>query len=207
VQWTTDMLEQLRQLYPDTKTEEVAAKLGITVRSTYHKARMCGLKKSEAFLMSDQCGRLMKGKPGHGKSTGTQFKVGQKPWNKGMKGLQIGGKATQFKKGHLPTNVKWDGHERIDAEGYVWVRVALGKYVLKHRYVWEQVHGELPKGSVLRFKDGNKQHCELSNLEMIDRREHMSRNTIQRYPEEVKQAIKTVAKLKRVIAKKRSDEE
>lgn len=36
----------------------------------------------------------------------TQFKNGAKPWNKGMKGLQIGGVDTQFKKGQKSANSK-----------------------------------------------------------------------------------------------------
>ena len=37
-------------------------------------------------------------------------------------------------------------------------------WVRKHKYVWEQANGPVPKGYYLCFRDGNKLNCELSNL-------------------------------------------
>lgn len=78
----------------------------------------------------------------------SRIKPGSTPPNKGKKmppELYEKAKATMFKKGHIPQNVKYDGHEYITTEGYVYIRISMGKYVLKHRLIWEKVNGPVPK--------------------------------------------------------------
>lgn len=41
--------------------------------------------------------------------------------------------------------------------------------MLKHRYIWQQHHGEVPKGSMVVFKDGNRKNTDISNLLLITR--------------------------------------
>ena len=76
---------------------------------------------------------------------------------------------TRFRKGHRPANTRAVGTEVVHADGYVFVKVDGGKPVLKQRYVWEKAHGPIPTGYCIRFRDGNRQNCDLSNLEMISR--------------------------------------
>ena len=111
-----------------------------------------------------------------------RFLPGHKPWNKNLKGLDIGGKETRFKKGNLPHNTKHDGAISIRTDSksgipYKYIRIAKAKWVLLHRYVWEQYNGQIPKGYIIRFKDGDTLNCAISNLECISRRENMKRNT------------------------------
>lgn len=102
----------------------------------------------------------------------TQFKKGMTPWNKGMKGVAIGGKQTQFKKGQRGWNYKPVGSERIDVDGYTWVKVTDPKtWRMKHVLAWEAAHGPVPKGHVVIFADGNKLNITLDNLLLISRRE------------------------------------
>jgi hypothetical protein len=68
-----------------------------------------------------------------------------------------------------------------------------------HRVVWEQHNGSIPPGHVVRFKDGNTMHWDINNLEMIDMRNNMDRNTIQRFPVEIQEVIKLNSKLKKKI--------
>lgn len=99
-----------------------------------------------------------------------RFKKGETPWNKGMKGLQIGGEETQFKKGQAPINYRPVGSERISKDGYIEIKVAdPNKWKLKHRYIWEQVHGPIPKGYALIFGDSNKLNCDVDNLILVSR--------------------------------------
>ena len=79
------------------------------------------------------------------------------------------------------------------------VRVKVGKYALKHRVVWEQNNGPVPDGMVVVFKDGNKLNTAIENLELVSRKELMSKNTIHRYPEELKSTIRLIGKVKRTI--------
>jgi hypothetical protein len=102
----------------------------------------------------------------------TQFPKGHIPWNKGMKGVTIGGQQTQFKKAQIPKKYRPVGSERIDVDGYTWVKVADPKtWKMKHVIIWEAAHGPVPKGHVVIFADGNKQNITLENLLLISRRE------------------------------------
>ena len=110
-----------------------------------------------------------------------RFLPGHTPWNKGIKGLDIGGKETRFKKGNEPHNTKYDGcitvrHHKRTNEKYKYIRIAKGKWVLLHRYIWEQHKGKIPQGYVIRFKDGDTLNCAIDNLECISRKENLVRN-------------------------------
>ncbi|KOY84265.1 hypothetical protein AD998_21925, partial [bacterium 336/3] len=92
----------------------------------------------------------------------TTFKKGNIPKNKGLKQVDYmtpeaieKTKATRFKKGNEPHNTNYNGHERISKDGYVEVRITKGKYVLKHRLVWQQANGPIPKNHIIVFKDGD----------------------------------------------------
>lgn len=101
----------------------------------------------------------------------TQFKKGHVPANKGKKGVSYPGmKATQFRKGHKPWNYKPVGTERINADGYVDVKVAdPNKWRPKHILLWEAAHGPVPAGHALLFGDGNKLNVSMDNLILISR--------------------------------------
>lgn len=88
-----------------------------------------------------------------------------------------GGKETQFKKGQLPYNTKYDGCITVRSDGYKYIRLAMNKWVLYHRYVWEQAYGPIPPGMILVFKDRNPLNCDLGNLELITRSENLRRNS------------------------------
>jgi hypothetical protein len=79
------------------------------------------------------------------------------------------------------------------------VREGLNGWVMIHRLAWELENGPIPEGKFLRFIDGNKGNMELDNLMLVDRESNMRLNTIHRYPEEVKQAMKSLSKLKKTI--------
>ena len=71
--------------------------------------------------------------------------------------------------GKIPWNRKPDLYERVNKNGYVMVKVN-GKFVEKHRYIWQQHNGEIPAGHIVIFADGNKRNFDLDNLVLISRR-------------------------------------
>ena len=100
-----------------------------------------------------------------------QFRRGQPTWNKG-KHFCAGGRSieTQFKKGHIPKQWRPVGSERVNKDGYIEIKVKEPRtWMLKHRYIWQQHHGEVPKGSMVVFKDGNRKNTDISNLLLITR--------------------------------------
>jgi len=106
-----------------------------------------------------------------------RFKKGQKVWNKGMKGLNIGGKETQFKKGQIPINYRKVGSERINVDGYTEIKVAdPNRWRAKHVVVWESKNGLVPKGHVILFGDRNKLNVDIDNLILVSRKQLVTLN-------------------------------
>ncbi|MED3325938.1 HNH endonuclease signature motif containing protein [Bacillus thuringiensis] len=100
----------------------------------------------------------------------TRFMKGQDSWNKGTKGICAGGIKTQFKKGQKPHNYKPVGSERINSDGYVDVKIAdPNKWRAKHRLIWEEQNGPIPKGYVIIFGDGNRRNFQQDNLILVSK--------------------------------------
>jgi hypothetical protein len=192
--WSEEEVEIMVNNYPHVSTKNVAAMLGKSVKQCYGKANLLKLHKTQEYLASESSGRLKTG------NHGTFFPKGNIPWNKGMKGLQIGGQITQFKKGSIPPNYRPVGSERIDEDGYTYLKIAEhAKWVLKHRHIYEQEHGKIASNMIVTFKDKNISNFDIENLEAITKVENMQRNTITKYPIELRETIKTLNKLWHVI--------
>lgn len=102
-----------------------------------------------------------------------RLKPGNVPANKGKKMPYNAASArTQFKKGQRPHSYRGPGHEYVcKKDGYVWLIVAernphtgaATRPVMKHRWLWEQKNGPVPKGHVLKCLDSNKQNTDPDN--------------------------------------------
>lgn len=107
-----------------------------------------------------------------------RIEKGNVPPNKGKKmPFNPNSARTQFKKGHLPHNTHYLGHERVSKDGYVEISIDETnphtgyerRYVLKHKWAWEKVNGPLPEDMCLKCLDGNRQNCAPENWEAIPR--------------------------------------
>lgn len=204
--WTREEEAVLAELYPNAPMPVLIQRFERPERAIYAKAKAMSLKRSAEYLASEHACRLRKG---DNVGEAHRFKPGNRAWNKGMKGLRIGGEATQFRKGNKPHTWVPIGTEQI-RDGYLWRKVTDhgGRFDWKqvHVMLWEQHHGPVPDGLILVFRDRNRQNIQLDNLELITRAELCRRNTIHRYPPEVKELIRLQKKLEREI-RKRADEE
>lgn len=191
--WTPDMDNILKENYPYKETSEVAKMLGLTTKQIICRARRLKLHKSpEVFKGIRENGMFLKG---------------HVPFNKGKKQHEFMSEeviqktiATRFKKGQIPVNIKNVGYERVNVDGYVEVKTEKG-FVLKHRMIWVEHNGPIPKGYLVRFKNGNKQDIRIENLELVTCAQNMKDNTIHNYPPEIKTAIRSIANIKRRIKK------
>lgn len=204
--WTIDQIDKLYELYPNHHTAAVAKAVGRTVQSCYTKAQQLGLKKSDAFYQSDASHRL-KGQVG----AGTRFKPGHATWNKGMKGLDIGGKETRFKPGTLNgrarDQVKPIGFERLSKEGYLQRKVNNElpfnrRWKFVHVILWEESNGPVPAGHMLAFINGDRTDIRLDNLQLITRREMMQRNTYHQYGKQIATLVQLKGAVTRQINKR-----
>lgn len=106
-----------------------------------------------------------------------RFKKGNIPHNKGLSMCYPGCERTWFKKGNLPLNHKKVGSERVDRDGYTLIKVAEpNQWKLKHRVIWEQVNGPIPKGYSLIFADQDKTNFSIDNLILVSRKELLMLN-------------------------------
>ena len=116
-----------------------------------------------------------------------KFKKGMEPHNKGKKWdeyltkeQQEKARKTCYKKGNIPVLAKKIGEERITSGGYIEIKIDNNKWESKHRIVYEEAHGKIPKGMNLIFADGNKLNLELDNLLLVTDNEllRMNRNNL-----------------------------
>jgi hypothetical protein len=208
--FSEEEIQVIKAKYADNKTEELAKQLNRSTRSIYSVANDFKLKKSESFLNSPSSGRLQKGSD-IGKDF--LFEKGHIPPNKGKKleefmkpeTIEIF-KANMYKKGNIPHNAYEDGEETIytDKEGRQYLKIkvpGIRKLVFKHYVVYSEAFGELQENHIIIFKDGNSLNCIAENLKAITKQENMKRNSIHRFPEELKSVIRLLSKLNKQTQK------
>ncbi|WP_066499979.1 HNH endonuclease signature motif containing protein [Abyssisolibacter fermentans] len=129
---------------------------------------------NKQFNLNLDISQIRAHKKNHSLSSGLdgRFKKGHTPFNKGKKGINIGGKTTQFKKGHKPYNYRPIGFERITVDGYTEVKVAEpNKWRLKQQLIWEKQNGPVPDNHVVIFGDRDKRNFDINNLILVSRQQ------------------------------------
>jgi hypothetical protein len=204
--WTQEERQFLKDNFANSYTQTIADKMNRSYLSVATQANLMRLHKSEAFKAIENENRNQKLK-----DLGAQFrfKKGAIPPNKGKKmSAEVYEKSKHkfFKPGRNPHNALQIGAEVIRHDkriniSYILIKLeGERKLKYKHVHIWEAVNKtKLPKGFNIVFKDGNTLNCEIDNLECISNAELMQRNTIHRFPEELKSTIRLVNKLKRKI--------
>ena len=204
--FTPEMIEEFKQLYPVTLAADLAKRYNCSVYKIYNLQEQTGIVKDKQWIA--ERARMRTNNPEHA-SQKYRYKKGREPENKGKKQTEYMSPEaiartvpTRFKKGNIPQNHKPVGSERIDRDGYIWVKTAEpALYELKHRVVWRQHFGEIPRGHNIQFKDGNRQNFDINNLYMISRAQQLKyeNSYLARYPDEIIEVIKTKAVLNRTI--------
>lgn len=201
--WTEEHFQFLREVVPGHSEKEIQKAL------------------EDKFGIKTSIGNISNLKNMAGVKSGTvggQFQKGQVSWNKGKKWSEFMSEESQknslktcFKKGNIPSNHKPIGYERVDIEGYVYVKVQdlhqNRNFRQKHYLVWEQHYGPVPKGYQLRFLDGNRQNCDISNLALVSVSEKLILSKMQRTtnPELHKTQILVAQVMDKVRKRKRKD--
>jgi hypothetical protein len=212
--WTEAEKRRLAELYSDRPTADVARALHRSVNAVNNQARKQSLAKSRERLHAVGIQK------GSGIGREFRFPKGHVPANKGLRrpGYSHGRMGeTQFKKGartgKAATNWRPIGTILADTEGYLRIKVreaTHGKeatgfgntkvWPLLNRHVWEQHHGPIPPRHIVAFRDRDRSNCVIENLELIDQKENMRRNTIwAQLPRELALAIQMNSVLKRRI--------
>jgi hypothetical protein len=210
--WTDAERDLLRAHYADTPTAELAARIGRSVKTVYSVAYKLGLRKSGTYFAAGLGGRA-----GDGRGAATRFQPGHTTWNKGQRYIAGGRSAeTRFKPGRIPHTWKPVGTYRVRQDvngGYLEQKMTdtgctRRDWIAVHRMVWEATHGPIPPNHVVAFRPGRKsivfEEITLDALELVSRQEMIRRNTIHRYPLEIKHNMRLLGRLKSAVAKKES---
>lgn len=187
--WTAKEDAILREKYPDSLTTDLLDLFpGRSVKSITSHAFVLGIKKSDLFYELGMGGRISNSNDIGFES---RFKVNRPGWNKGKKQTEYmtaeqieRTKATRFKKGQDPHNTVPIGTERISKDGYVEIKIRHLKdgsannknFVSKHRMIYEQNFGPIPKDCNVEFIDGNRLNFEPSNLILRSKNENFVKN-------------------------------
>lgn len=189
--WTPEEEALLRELYPHNLTEELVPIFGRGQRAIVSKAHKLGLHKTpEARTKCNSKGLFKKGMTPHNKG---------RKWDEWMskEGQEVC-KKTQIYPGHTLYKDYPMYHESKNSFGYITIKVPGERYFIpKHKWLWENAHGKVPKGCMIVYKDGNPMNCVLENLKVVSKSEIM-RN---KYPPELKYLFNLRAALTRQINK------
>lgn len=127
------------------------------------------------------------------------FHCQKTPRPKGLKRNYKNGSPSQFKKGCEPATRSEIGSERLrKIDGYIEIKTDRG-WEMKQREVWRREKGDIPKGHVIFFKDGNRQNFDISNLECIQKGVVTIANSLfqlKSYPREMHETVFLLAHLK-----------
>jgi hypothetical protein len=207
--WSTNDLERLAELYPTAPIPEVINALDRSLAAIYGTARKRGLKRPPYRIPK---GYTIPGSEQH------RFKKGQAPFNKGLRrpGWHRGRmQETQFKKGQrsgaAARNWVPIGTIAPDSEGYLRIKVREATYgkeatgygnskvwPMYNRYLWEQENGTIPPKHLVVFRDRDRAHCVIENLELISMAENARRNRMwNALPRQLAEVIHLNGQLKR----------
>ena len=209
--FTKDQLEECIKDYPTTLSSELAKRYNCSISKINNISYKFGLKKNKDFI-AEVSRKNMEREDNPARLH--WIKKGNTPANKGRKQTEYmtpeaieRTAKTRFKKGNTPHNHKPVGWQRITKDGYVEIKIAEPNvFKLKHRLIWENEIGPIPAGHNIQFKDGNRLNCELENLYIITRAEQLGvNNSIHRYPEELKKAMRMLGKLNKQLKKESHD--
>jgi hypothetical protein len=203
----------LRREYPSRFPGDLLLMFRRSLSAIHARAQKLGTSKDPETVR--QMGRIY---TQHPRAIAARFSKGHIPFNAGLRrprwycGRM---RETQFKKGQMPyktvpvgTLVRISGGH---ADGYLKRKIAdspgpgLSRFSwkLEHARIWEEANGPVPPNHAVVFKDGDKEHITLANLELVTRAELMSRNTIhKRRPPLLKEAIYALIAVKARITKK-----
>ena len=109
-----------------------------------------------------------------------------------------------FKKGRTPVNHRDVGAERVNVYGYIEIKVSEpNSWRLKHRVMWEQVNGTIPRGYNVQFKNHNPLDCRIENLYLISKAEQMAKENsfYAKYPKKIQEIIHLKGVVNRAIHK------
>ena len=192
--WSPADDDDLRRLYPRNEIRVLERIFGRAEKAIAKRAHKLRLAKAPDYTP-----------PRRG-----VFESGITPWNKGMRGIDLSGGRGQFRKGNRPHTWVPIGHERVSKDGILERKVtdagpAKDHFRSVHSLIWEEHHGPMPEGHVVRFRDGDRTNFDITNLELVSRAENMARNSYHRYGPEIASLYQLKGAITRKMNRRRKE--
>lgn len=155
--YTDENVDYIKSIAPFNKLDDIVIKFNEKFNLNLSKRSVQGLMYRRRI-------------PTGVKTNSGQFKKGHTPWCKGMKGLNFGGKETQFGKGKEHNKYLPIGSEVVESTGYTLVKIGdPDVWARKHYLEYEKHHGEVPEGHLVIFADSDKSNFNKENLILVTR--------------------------------------
>lgn len=202
--WTAEQIETMRARYPHEPSQKIADDFGLRLVQVYAKAYQLRLSKTPEALES--FGHRLQ--PGSRVGVQHRFKPGHAGYGHSLAGKRAQQHpnviATRFQPGHKPQTWVPVGTYAWSKEGYLKRKVADTKpsrhgWELEHRLIWMAYHGEIPQGFAVCFKDGDRTHVHLDNLELRARADIARANSIHNLPKPIADVLRLKGALNRSI--------
>lgn len=159
-QWTEEEYAYLKEVVPGHTRIEILALMNERFDNQFTLGQVVGAMKRR---------KLKNGFSG-------RFEKGYTSTLKGTKGV-LKAHSGSFQKGKSPINRRPVGSERFNTYGYCEIKVAEPNvWRHKHRVIWEQHHGPLPKGHMVIFANGDRTDISIENLILVDRKTLITMN-------------------------------
>lgn len=179
--WTDEEISLLRSLYPATRAQDVAARLGRTLATVHRRASLLKIGKH----------KTIKASPPGGRGVESRFKNG----SRGRMWVPVG---------TLRVNADGCLERKVTDVGYSprnWVPI--------HRLLWIEKNGHVPVGHVVVFKVGRHttelEHIALDAVELVTRAELMRRNSYVNYPPEIRSLLQLKGSINRYVTQLSKD--
>ena len=183
-QYTPEMVEVIKQRYPTEPSRLIAKDLNVSIGSLNLFAKKhLGLEKCQEYLKS---------------LDGDYFKL-----QEGRARARYANNTGQFNKGRASWNYRPVGTERLCPKyNIIKVKVSDSNWRPRAWLTWEKHQGKIPRGKIVWHKDGNPQNDDIENLELITRKEAMTRNSMQRFPPEIREVMHLKAEITKHLKKR-----
>lgn len=200
---TDEKRRYILEHYADTPIDEIIRATGLKKASIYGTARKLGIRRSEEHIKETRrmLGKTLSQSPA---SIRTRFSKGSIPVNKGRAMSEETRRKvsrTFFKKGNTPHNACKVGDMIVTSDGYAKIKIADNKWRFRSVLVWEAAHGAVPEGHIICHMDGDKLNDDLSNLRLLNKREHLLKNRFRDYPIELIEVWDLSLRLKQKLGK------
>lgn len=173
--WTQWEIDYMKKHYTTRTSADIATWVHHPVASVIHKAFELGLRKDEAFMSERRSvGQFRKGCRSHNKGVPRKEWMSEKSEQKCAMTQFKAGCANPYSPSFRP--VGYECQRNVKGNIYIWIKPEGRRMMPKHRWLWEQAYGEIPKGHCVQFKDGNTLNCVLENLYIISRKKQVRKN-------------------------------